>query len=77
MVRIMTLFCRRLAPVDNRRAHKPHKDEPLSDSTPDVKGTIKKIKKSSLSILEGGEVHTEHSMLVMSSNSNTRTTICN
>ncbi|CAG5114365.1 Oidioi.mRNA.OKI2018_I69.chr2.g8423.t1.cds [Oikopleura dioica] len=39
MVRIMTLFCRRLAPVDNRRAHKPHKDEVSSDqSTPIVKG---------------------------------------
>lgn len=62
MVRIMTLFCRRLAPVDNRRAHKTTKEEPFSDSTPDVK--------------EGGEVHTEHSMLVMSSNSHTRTTIC-
>ena len=44
MVRIMTLFCRRLAPVDNRRAHKTTKEEPFSDSTPDVKGKIIFIK---------------------------------
>ena len=57
MVRIMTLFCRRLAPVDNRRAHKPHKDEPLSDSTPDVKGTIKKIIKLIINLRRWRSAH--------------------